>query len=45
MHVMFVTKGFLDQAIYQCTKELILQTNLMNAMFVTRGFPQHFHDE
>ncbi len=39
MSVMFVTRGFLDQAIYGITKQLTQAKNLMNVMFVTTGFP------
>ena len=42
MNVMFVTRDFLDQAIYSDTKELTQETNLMNVMFKRREF--HFRN-
>ena len=40
MNVMFVTRDFPQQVIYQNTKGLTQETNLMNVLFVTRDFPQ-----
>ena len=39
MNVMFVTRRFQDQAVYWNTKELTLETNLINVMLVRNDFP------